>query len=82
MKKLATLATLHLIGLLRGRAKADLWAWEMTPMPVGLPTRSQIGIGLMLAVGLDFGVEAYRAKKDREEEIVMNKWSKFNKQDA
>ena len=58
----------------RGEALAGFWVWEMTPMPVGLPSWRQIRIGLAMAFGLDFIATSYQRAMDREEAEVMARW--------
>ncbi len=35
----------------RGDKEAELWVWNLTPMPCGLPTDSQLEDGLRIAAG-------------------------------
>jgi hypothetical protein len=70
-RKRMTKAVLWMMRITRGEALAGFWAWEMTPMPVGLPSWRQIRIGLAMAFGLDFIAKAYQRSVEREEAEVM-----------
>lgn len=54
------------MSLMRGKKLADYWAWEMTPMPVGLPSWKQLRVGMALVFGLDFVGTAYQRESERE----------------
>lgn len=63
---MATLFVLRAMSVTRGKYLADFWAWEMTPIPAGLPSWKQIRVGLAMAIGLDFVGRAYQRKLDEE----------------
>ena len=48
-RKWATWVVLILLEKLHGLKYAEVWGWELTPMPCGLPTWGQLAQGLMLA---------------------------------
>ena len=73
-RRKVTKAVLWFMRLTRGEEMANLWAWEMTPMPVGLPSWRQIRVGIAMAIGLDFIAVAYQRAVEREEEEVMARW--------
>ena len=74
VRKRMTKAVVWLMRITRGEALAGFWVWEMTPMPVGLPSWRQIRIGLAMAFGLDFIATSYQRAMDREEAEVMARW--------
>jgi len=73
-RKRMTKAVLWLMQLTRSEEMANFWAWEMTPMPAGLPSWRQIRVGLAMAFGLDFIATKYQRAMDREEAEVMARW--------
>lgn len=64
-RKRMTNIVLWLMCLTRGEALANFWAWEMTPMPIGLPSWKQIRVGFSMAVGFDF-IAAAAYQRERE----------------
>lgn len=73
-RKRITKAVLWLMCITRGEALAGFWAWEMTPMPAGLPSWRQIRIGAAMAFGLDFIASAYQRSVQRKEAAVIDRW--------
>lgn len=64
----ATLFVVWLMKLTRGRELTNFWAWELTPMPVGLPSWKQIRVGFALAIGMNFVARAYQRAVERSED--------------
>lgn len=73
-RKLAAKAVGWLMSRTRGDDLTLFWAWELTPMPVGLPSWRQLWVGTTMALGIDCIAAEYRRKSDLEEERVMARW--------
>lgn len=47
----ASKLVVRLLESVRGKEIADFWAWELTPMPCGVPSWEQLAEALRMAVG-------------------------------
>jgi hypothetical protein len=63
-RRAATYAVLQWLEEYCGKEVADFWAWERTPMPVGLPSDEQ------LEEGMNMAVKRVRFEKTHEEMMM------------